>query len=314
MPNRNTKEIDVELSVVVPCFNSSNSLYELVTRCSEVLQNELPIAFEIILVDDCSPDPNTWETISDLSIKHQFVHGVQLMLNSGKAGAELCGMGESVGNWVVTIDDDLQILPEDIPKLFEKRNHDVVVGRYKKRRHGFISKFLSSFRKYFDLVTIKKPLNVPMTPFKLFKREVVEEMLKIRTPYPYIPALIFKVTRDVGSVSIDHQKRFEGGSNFTLKKKVSLFSNLLINNSSLLLRCVAVCGLIFSCFSLVYAMWLIARYISNDAPVQGWTSTMVLLALIGGVIMLAIGIVGEYLIRIISGIENRGSFIVRKRT
>lgn len=306
------REGKIEISVVIPVYNSDNSLPELVWRLETTFSKLSISSFEIILIDDGSSNPRTWETLTSLASRHSSVRCMQLMRNFGKAGAVLCGFYQARGSHVITMDDDLQHLPEDIPILLTKKDHDVVLGCFKKRNHGPMARLGSRIKGRFDRIILGSPKDIRMSPYKLFKRKVVKEMLKIQTAHPFIPALMFYVTKDVVAVEINHSSRKYGRPGFTLKKRLIQFLRLLINNSSLLLQAVAAIGFGISFLSACYALYLVARRLMLDVTVSGWTSLMVTTLITSGLILFSLGVVGEYLIRIIDGLESKPAYIVRQ--
>ena len=304
----------ISVSVVIPCYASSECLIELVERLIRVFEEEIRESFEIVLVDDGSPDPKTWPMIEGLASEHPPVRAFQLSRNFGKPNALVCGYTMARGQWVLAMDDDLQHLPEDIPKLLEERPCGLVMGKFEQRKHVWWQRAASSVKGWLDYQLIGKPKDVYLSPFHLIGRENLDAMLSVRTPNPHIGALMMHVSRDVKVVSVGHQARTIGRSNYTLGRRIRQFSNLLVNNSSLLLRLVATLGLTIASLSFVMGLFLVYRALVIQQIVPGWTSLMVVTLIIGGVIMLSLGVVGEYLLRIINGIENRPAFVVRRST
>jgi len=307
-PNEN-----INISVVIPCYNSDRSLIELVESLRKVFTEIIKESFEIILVDDGSPLVETWPILLNLAKHHTEVHALQLTRNFGKPGALMCGYSESRGNWVAVMDDDLQHLPEDIPLLLEQRQHALVMGNFKSRQHPGWQKITSSIKSWLDYKLIGKPREIYLSPFHVIRRDTINAILAIKSPTPHIGALMMHVTRDVVMVDVSHQPRKYGKSNFTFSKRVRQFSNLLINNSSLLLRFVAWLGIGLSFLSMLYGGYLFVRWFLVDEIAAGWTSLMVATLMVGGILMLSLGVVGEYLLRIINGLENRPSFLVGRR-
>ncbi|MCB0487329.1 MAG: glycosyltransferase family 2 protein [Cyclobacteriaceae bacterium] len=298
-------------SIVIPVYNSSKSVATLVTKIEDVFTNQVRADFEIILVDDCSPNPNTWLTLSQLAFHHQFVKAVQLTRNFGQQAATLCGFEYSQGDYIITMDDDLQHRPQDIPKLILHRNHDVVIAQMANKRHSAFKRITSKIKSWFDSVLIGKPRHIQLSSFRLINRNIALGMLKIRTPKPFIPALMFYISKDIFGVEVEHDKRSEGKGNYTFWKMLSVFSNLLINNSSFLLRVLGLFGIVISLMSLAGAVYFIARKLLLDETPVGWTSVIVAVLFFGGILLFAVGIIGEYLIRIISGTEQKPTYIVR---
>jgi len=265
------------------------------------------------LIDDGSSLANTWPTLLELSRKYPEVLAVQLSRNFGKPGALMCGYHQARGKWVVVMDDDLQHLPEDIPLLLEQRQHGLVMGRFESRHHTLWQRVSSVLKSWLDYKAIDKPKHIYLSPFHMIRRDVVDAMLEIKTPTPHIGALMMHVTRDVAMVNVGHHPRMFGKSTFTFSTRVKQFSNLLINNSSLLLNLVARLGLSISVLSLAYGIYIALRRFFIEEIIEGWTSLMVVILVIGGIIMFSIGVLGEYLLRIINGLENRPAFVIGKR-
>ncbi len=303
-----------DLSIVVPCYNSSDSLIELVDALDAVCRHELQINFEIILVDDASPHSETWATIASLAARHSEVRGYQLTRNFGRHIALVCGYSQANGRWVLTMDDDLQHSPSDLPALFAKRDHDVVVGVFPRKHHSLVARFGSRLTNWLQSKLIGQPSGVYMSPYNLMRAEITDALVQVRATRPYLPALVLHVTRDIEPVAITHHERKFGEAGYTFKRRLSQFSQLLINNSSLPLRMVALVGLFFSLCSFLYAVYLVVHRLRTDSVPEGWTSLMVVTLMIGGLVLFSLGIVGEYLLRIVSGIEQRSTFVIRRNT
>lgn len=302
-----------DLSVVVPVFNSDRSLFELVERFRNVLRGENVESWELIFVDDGSSNHQTWPILSELSDSIEDVRAFRLSRNFGKAGAVLCGLSHVRGAYVLTIDDDLEQRPEDFRKLWNEREHDVVIGSFSEKAHGVLIRLSSRIKAWFDRILVGKPKDVRFTPYKLYKRYVVDSMVAMKTPYPFISALMIFVTKDIVNVEVGHARRKHGRVGFTFRKRLKQFMSLLINNSSLLLQMIALFGVGLSSVSLVYGGVVVYRAVADDIAIAGWPSLMVAVLFIGGAILFSLGVIGEYLIRIIKGVEKKPAFIVKER-
>lgn len=301
----------VEVSVVIPVYDSP-VLEQLVAEIERVLAGQSE-NYEVILIDDRSPSAETWEILQRLAAERKRVRALQLTRNFGQQAATLCGLAESRGQLVITMDDDFQHNPQDIPRLLAYADHDVVIAQFPRRRHHVLKRISSRIKGWFDQVLIGKPKGLQMTSFRLLKRTVVDGVLSIRTANPFLPALIFAVTRDIFGVLVTHGERGAGRSGYTLGKMVTVFSNLLINNSSAMLRLVGCMGLSFALASFCLGGIVVYRKLFLGIAVQGWASLFVAVTLIGGVLLFSLGVVGEYLIRIIQGTEHRPAYLVRRR-
>ncbi len=291
-------------------YQSDSSVRELVARLRVVFDDVIDTSWEVILVDDGSSTTTTWPTCVELADEDSRVVAIRLMRNYGKPGAILCGLQHARGAWVITIDDDLQQRPEDIPKLIPHRHHDVVVANFTTRRHGFVTKLASDAKSRFDRLILNLPCR--MSPLKLFKAEIAAGMLRVRTARPFIPALMAHVTTDFHEVRVRHEKSRLVGSRYTLRRRLSQFSNLLLNNSSLLLRGLGALGTAVALAGFGFAFWMVVRKLGGQRIDAGWTSLVVINLLFGGLMLIGLGIVGEYLIRILHGISDKPPYLVRE--
>ena len=297
-------------SVVVPVYNSDHSVVELVERLRSVFEKTLHVRYEIILVDDGSHKTDTWKTLEKLVEEHPTVTAIQLMRNFGKSGAVLCGLQHVRGRWVITIDDDLQQWPEDIPELIKQEEHDVVVAHFTARKDRRSKKLTSWIKSQFDRIILGLPCK--MSPFKLFKAEVAREMLKIQSNHPFIPALMAYVTKDFVPVSVRHSESRHGKSRYTSFLRFKKFLNLLIGNSSLLLRVVGIVGVLASLSGFAFAFYVIMRKVLGSTIEPGWASLVVINLVFCGLILIALSIIGEYLIRLLEGSNQKPPYIIRR--
>ena len=300
-----------QVSIVVPVFDSPD-LIALADRIESTMRG-LGERYEVVFVDDASPGSHIWPTLQRMASEREHVRALQLTRNFGQQAATLCGLSAARGQSVVTLDDDLQHDPADIPALLAARDHDIVIGQLQQNRHGLLRRIASRIKGRFDEIIIGKPRHLSLSSFRLLSRTVVDGVLAMRTPNPFLPALMFHVSKDVVGVPVSHSKRLSGRSGYTLRKLLRVFSNLLINNSSVLLRAVAYAGLAFSTVSFGFAALAIYQKFAHGVAVTGWTSVFTALMLIGGLILMSLGLIGEYLIRIIESSEARPSYFVRHR-
>lgn len=300
------------ISIVIPVHNST-VLQELANRIDKIFV-ELPGKdYELIFVDDGSSNPEVWLTLERLTRQRHPILALQLTRNFGQHAATLCGLKEARGDFIVTMDDDLQHRPEDLPKLLALTDWDIVVGQFDKKSHAFFKRLLSRAKGIVDWIAIGKPRDLQLTSYRLLSRTVVDGMLSIHTVHPFLPALMFHVSKNVIGVNVNHDPRSQGKSGYSLYKLLSLFSNLFLNNSSLLLRCVGQVGLLCAGMSLLGACIVVYRKLTYGIAVQGWASLFVSQLLIGGLLLFSFGVVGEYLIRILENSEMRPIYFVRRR-
>ncbi|HEV3485931.1 MAG TPA: hypothetical protein VG106_11025, partial [Vicinamibacterales bacterium] len=204
--------------------------------------------------------------------------------------------------------------PADIPALLEHADHDIVMGHFSQKEHHLFRRFASRVKGIFDRIVIGTPKGLRLSSFRLLGRAVVDGVLSMRTPNPFLPALIFHVSDDAVGVPVTHGRRAAGRSGYTFRKLFRLFSNLVINNSSILLRAAAYVGTLFAAISFALAAIVVYRKLVYDVAVQGWTSLFAAVVFLGGLLLVCVGIVGEYLIRIIESSEAKPTYFVRRRT
>lgn len=297
-------------SVVIPCYNSDRSVCELVLALRTVFAQEIRDSFEILLIDDGSPSSETWSTLEELGRKFPEVRSIRLSRNFGKPGALMCGYSHASGRWIIAMDDDLQHDPRDIPALLEHKEHALVMAKFSRRKHVFYYRWAGAIKSWLDFKIIGKPRNVRLSPFHVIRRQTLDQMLSIKSPTPHVGALMMYVTRDVVMVPARHNPRKYGSTTYTFGQRWHQLSNLLINNSSFLLTVVARIGLFLAIVSLLFGLGLIYQRFVVGGLVQGWTSLLVATVSLGGLILFSLGVIGEYLLRIVNGLEDRPPFVV----
>lgn len=304
---------EILISVVIPAYNSNNSLRELCQRLVGVFENTLKEPYEIIFVDDNSSD-NTWELLNDIYQEYENVKIIRLTKNFGQQCATLCGMFKARGQVVITMDDDLQHRPEDIPLLLEKINdgYDIVMAHFVEKKHSLFKRLSSKLMNHFNNILIGKPQNIYLSSYRAITRKVVEQMQKISTSYPFIPALLFAVTDNIVNVRLTHYESKRKRTTYSLKKYLKIASNLLINNSSLLLKYTGILGVFSALVSFIIVLVLIARKIFLGSVMTGWTSLIASIYLIGGLILFSLGVIGEYLIRILIETTDKPYYFIKE--
>lgn len=298
-------------SVIIPVYNSTESLAELCHRLDKVFSESIFAPYEIIFIDDGSSNSDTWLTLNHLVDLNQHLIAIQLQRNFGKANAVLCGLKYASGDYILLMDDDLQHAPEDIPLLLNEKSHDVVMASFQKKKHNLQQKFTSAINNWFEQVSLGKPPNIFNSPFLLLKKPIVESILQTKTPYPNIDGLIYYTTKDVVNVEVTHNVRRYGESNFNLAKRWNLFTNLIINNSNFGLRVLRYGGMIIFLISVSMSAFYIYRRLFYDVLIPGFTTLATLNLLLGGLTLLSLGIIGEYIYRLLVNAENKQAYVVR---
>lgn len=252
--------------------------------------------FEVILVDDGSRD-RSGQVIARLADQYDNVTAVSLRRNFGEFNAVLCGLTFVQGQYAVIIDDDFQNPPAEILKLVraaEAGSYDVVYSYYADKKHHWFRNLGSRLTNALATYLLRKPKRLYLSSFKLIRREVVQEIIRYTGPYPYIDGLIFRVTRNVGSVEVEHHERQAGRSNYNFGKLISLFINVLVCYSPLPLRVFTFAGLGLLGLGLLAGLSLLAAALGGRA-VPGWTVVLAAMGLLTGFLALFLGLMSEYL-------------------
>lgn len=305
------------LSVVIPVYGSERVLPELVARLEATLDGiaSLEGRYELILVCDCSPD-QSWRTIQALASRHPWVRGLSLRMNAGQHNALMAGFTQARGEVVVTMDDDLQHSPQDIPALLAAldEGRDVVYARFKARRHAWWKVAGSRLNDWVAGYLLQKPKGLYLSPFRALRAGIVAEVLQYKGPYAYVDGLVLSVTRNLGSVDVDHHDRYAGDSAYSLRKSISLWLKMATSFSIVPLRLTSFAGLCFAGLGFLLAMAFVVQKFTIDRMPDGWSSLMVAILVLGGVQLLALGMLGEYLGRVLLTLNSRPQFVIGEST
>ncbi|HEV7350211.1 glycosyltransferase family 2 protein [Telluribacter sp.] len=284
----------MQLSIIIPVYNSEATLGPLVRRLQEALHG---LVYEVVLVNDGSRDGSE-AVCTRLAREHAHVQFISLRRNFGEFNAVLCGLNHARGAYCVMIDDDFQNPPEEIQKLLDtaiRGNFDVVYTYYSKKEHATYRNWGSRLVNWLTSYLLNKPRDLYLSSFKLIRKEVVQEVIKYTGPYPYIDGLIFRVTRNIGTVQVSHQKRQEGQSSYTWRKLISLFLNILFCYSALPIRLFMPVGLGLVGLGTLLLLFLLGQWIIGPADPKGWQVVTATLLFIGGLQCTLMSVLGEYI-------------------
>ncbi len=299
------------LSVVIPVYNSQETLEPLVVQLQACLQT---IDFEVVLVNDGSRDKSE-EVVYALADRFSNVQGLSLRRNFGEFNAVLCGLTHATGEYVAIIDDDFQNPPEAILTLLETAqsgDYDVVYSRYAEKKHAWFRNVGSQLLNYLTTYLLNKPKSLYLSSFKLINRPVVNEIAAYTGPFPYIDALIFRVTRHVTSVEVPHHSRQSGRSNYTAGKLVSLFLNVLFGYSTLPLRLFAGLGLGLFGLSLLLGLLLLIGWLLDWFAVPGWAVVVWVVLLLSGLQMLFLAVLSEYIGKLFLAQSGQKAYVLKE--
>ena len=309
----------VLLSFVIPCYRSEGSLEAVVDEIISTVLSREGYDYEINLVNDCSPD-GVWEVIRRLAQKDPKIHGVSLARNFGEYGAVMAGMRMCTGDISIFPDDDGQTPANELFSLVDALGDDcdVAFASYlwpgSGKKHSAFRRFGSKVNDKMLRVMLGKPKDLEATSYIAAKRYVVEEACRYCNPYPYSTGLFLRTTSKVKNVPVHHRERETGVSGYTAKKLLALWFNGLTSFSVVPLRVASGAGALCSLAGFIYAIFLIIEKLTTPDVPLGYASTMAAILIIGGVLMLLIGMLGEYIGRVYICINNNPQYVIRERT
>ena len=297
-----------KISIIIPVYNSSKNLEILINSLILNLKKNFE-NYEIILVDDLSTD-GSWSIVEKFCADNDYIKGSQLRKNVGQHNAIFSALKYCNGEVIITMDDDGQNSADDIIKLVDELNngYDICYANYKNKKHNLFRKFGSQINNIVASALFNKPINLTLTSFRCFKKEIKDEILKYTSPSIYLDGIIFSITKNASKIFVEHKKREFGKSNYTFFKLFSLWIKMATSFSILPLRIASVLGILFSFSSFIFTLWLVFfRSVTSDIPV-GWTSLIVVITFFGGIQLLALGLIGEYLGRTYMSSNNSLQF------
>lgn len=303
-----------DLSIVVPVYGSDGTLTLLYERVAAAA-SRIPASFELIFIDDRGPG-RPWELINGMAQRDPRVIGLKLSRNFGQHNAIMAGVDFARGKWVVIMDCDLQDRPEEIPRLWSKaqEGNEAVIGCRMERQDSLFKRLSSRyFHRFFDYMTDQKS-EESQANFGIYSRKVVE-VVKTLSEQPRIFLLLVRWAGfKVMSIDIVHDRRLEGKSSYNLVRKIALAADIIISYSNKPLRLCVDFGFIMAFTAFCYGLWLVVRYLFFQQTVAGWTSVMVSLYFLSGILLFGMGILGVYIGRIINYAKNRPYYIVEEHT
>ncbi len=302
---------NIEISVVVPVYNSYATLPDLFRRLEKVLHELTGNRYEIIFVNDGSRD-ESWELLTNISLQNEKTIAINLTRNFGQHNAIMCGFSKASGKFIVTIDDDLQIPPEEIAALYQEiqKGHDIVYGLYKNKRHSVFRNLGSEFVQFVYMKTFDT--DIRLTAFRIIRREIIVNILSYEKSFTFIDGLISWYTSKIGKVYVEHYERKIGKSGYSLKRLIVLSLNMLTNFSIAPVQIASLIGIIFSLTGFLFAIFFFLKKIFFGVPVSGFTSLIVAVTIFAGVQLLTLGILGEYISRIHINVNKRPQYAIRE--
>lgn len=302
-----------KISFVIPCYRSENTLKAVVDEIMRTMQGITSYEYDIFLVNDCSPD-GTMEVIKQLCGCYDNITGIDLAKNFGQHAALMAGLRMSDGDIVVCLDDDGQTPADEVGKLIAgiEGGRDVVYASYASKKHSAFRNFGTFMNDIMTRVMLGKPKNLQVTSYFAARRFVVDSMLEYENCYPYIIGLVLRSTRNIANVPVTHRSREIGASGYTMKKLLALWFNGFTAFSILPLRIATLAGAVFAGGGFLYGIYTVIKKFVNPNVPLGFSSMMAAIVFIGGMLMIMLGFIGEYIGRIYISINNSPQYVVRE--
>lgn len=304
----------MKLSFVIPCYGSQDTIEFVISEIDSVMSQQPEFDYEIICVNDASND-NVYSVLKRIISVNPRVIAVDLTRNMGKHAAVMAGYSLVTGDVIINLDDDGQC---PIPYLWEllkplNDGYDIAMAKYHSKKQSGFKNFGSSVNAFMSRLLIGRPKNLTIENFSAIKRFIIDEIVKYQNPYPYLEGLYLRTTSKIANVEMEQRERVAGVGNFTLGKSLKLWLNGFTAFSVLPLRFASIIGSLIAFVGFIMGIYIIIRRIFIFPEMQlGWPSTIVLILFIGGIIMLMLGMLGEYIGRLYISINNAPQYVIRE--
>ena len=302
-----------KLSFVIPCYGSETTIEIVVNEIRETLKQRPEYDYEIILVNDCSPD-RVWPRIRALALADSHITGIDLAKNFGQHAALMAGYRHCTGDLIISLDDDGQTPACELFTLVDKMKEgwDVVYASYAHKMHSGFRNFGTWMNERMTESLIGKPKGLRVTSYFIMRRFIADEILRYENAYPYIEGLIFRATRNIANVPVTHHERMVGESGYTFSKLLALWFNGFTAFSVKPLRIATFCGSACACIGFLYGIYVVIRKLVDSSIEMGWSSIIASIIFLGGLILIMLGMIGEYIGRIYISINNAPQYTIRQ--
>ncbi len=301
------------VSFVIPCYRSAQTIGRVVEEIDATMKELSGYAYEIVLVNDASPD-DTFDVIRRLCADRGDICGVNLARNFGQHAALMAGFRHVRGDMVVCLDDDGQTPADEVGKLLDKleEGYDVVYAKYTHKQHSLFRNFGSMVNERMTRIMLGKPRELYISSYFAMKRFIAQELVRYENPYPYVIGLVLRATKKIANVEVTHREREIGTSGYTMGKLLGLWFNGFTAFSVKPLRIATVIGVLSACFGFLYGIFTVVKKFLNPAVPVGFSALMASIVFFCGLILLMLGIIGEYIGRIYISMNNSPQYVVRE--
>ncbi len=300
------------LSIVIPCYKSAKTIRKVVETSMEVIDKIEDLDCEFVLVNDFSQD-GTDEAIWQLARDYPNVKGISLAKNFGQHNAIMAGLHETSGDYIMGMDDDMQTHPSQIPAFIEKmrEGYDVVFGIYRKRKFSFAKNFFSKIASFIMWHMVERPKGLEASNFWCCRRYVRDELVRYDGYNLYLQILFYRTTGNIANIEIEHFSREEGKSNYNFMKSLKLFMTFM-NYTVVPLRMATIVGTLLSMTGFIATVAIFVRKLLDPEVTLGWSSLMCVIMLLFGFAFLILGVIGEYIGKLILNISRTPQYVIRK--
>lgn len=302
-----------KISFIIPCYGSEKTVGVVIKEIDEVVSKSDEYDYEVIAVNDQSPD-NVWEVLKEIAQSNKKVKLVNLAKNMNRPGALMAGMSKTTGDYIILMDDDGQCPMENLWDLIKplEEGHDVAIAKYPSYKQSKFKSLGTIINRKMTEIVIGKPKDLSFTNFSAMKRYIVEEIIKYKNPYPYMTGLLLRTTSDIVNVEMEERERITGSTNFTFKKMLNLWINGFTAFSIKPLRISTIIGIITAALGFIYGIYIIIhKLVVHTSVLEGYSSIMAVMLFVGGIIMMMLGIIGEYIGRIYISINNSPQYVIK---
>ena len=301
------------ISVVIPCYRSEKTIGRVVEEVKGVFSKQEKFDYQFVLVNDCSPD-NTMAEIIKLCEQDEKIVGIDLSRNYGQSSAKMASMEYIDGDIAVFMDDDGQHPAEGVITLAEKilEGYDVVYAHFIQKKHSLFKRLTSSFQRKIALWAGNSPKGIYGSSFLAYSKFIVEQLRRYKSPFVSIGGYLMRITTKFANVDMPHRERLEGTSGYNFRKLMNLWMNTITNFSIVPIRAASFLGIISAVIGLLFGVFVVIRKTINPAVAAGYTSTIAVLFFIGGIIMLILGFLGEYIGRIYMTVSGAPQHTIRE--
>ena len=301
-----------KLSFVIPCYNSQSTIEPVIEGILKKVSERDTYDYEIITINDCSPD-DVISVLHKISKENPKVKVVDLAKNVGKHTAVLVGYRYATGDYVISLDDDGQCPIENLWELIKplEEDHDMAMAKYMSKNESFVKQMGSRLNHKVSQILLNKPKELVFTNFIARQNYICKAMAEYDNIFPYLEGLTLQITRDIVLVPMEENPRMQGKSNYTLKKSISLWMNGFTAFSVKPLRISVFIGTIIALLGFIFGLVTIIRKIINPAVAIGYSSIMVTILFCSGMILMMLGLIGEYLGRVYMSVNNYPQYVVK---